>query len=303
MTGRLGPRRPAYRPPMRRGRTVRRASAGYSRVRAGAGLVAVIAAAAIYGVANSSAFQYTHLRVDPAPVYTDPAAVESALAGVRGENLFRIDTDPLEAALESLRTVDSARVSVQLPDTLAVALREREPILVWAVGDRRFLVDADGSLFAEAGAAGSGDGADLPVVDDRRAASAGLVVGTTLADVDLDAATRLASLVPEDIASAADGLTVSLTDENGFVLRTTPASWNAIFGFYTPSLRTPELIPGQVRLLRCLLTGREATVDRVILASDTDGTYIPNATPKPDPSASPTTTPAPSASPDTSCAP
>jgi hypothetical protein len=288
---------------MRRGRTVRRASAGYSRVRAGAGLVAVIAAAAIYGVANSSAFQYTHLRIDPSPVYTDPAAVESALAGVRGENLFRIDTDPLEAALESLRTVDSARVSVQLPDTLAVALREREPILVWVVGDRRFLVDADGSLFAEAGAAGSGDAADLPVVDDRRAASAGLVVGTTLAAVDLDAATRLASLVPEDIASAAGGLTVSLTDENGFVLRTTPASWNAIFGFYTPSLRTPEGIPGQVRLLRCLLTGREATVDRVILASDTDGTYIPNATPTPDPSASPTTTPSPSTSPDTSCAP
>jgi hypothetical protein len=54
-----------------------------------------------------------------------------------------------------------------------------------------------------------------------------------------------------------------------------------VFGFYTPSLRTTELIPGQVRLLRSLLTGREQTVERVILASETDGTYVPKATPKP----------------------
>ena len=53
-----------------------------------------------------------------------------------------------------------------------------------------------------------------------------------------------------------------------------------MFGFYTPSLRTTELIPGQVRLLRSLLDGREPQVDRVILASDTDGTYVPRTTPQ-----------------------
>jgi len=51
-------------------------------------------------------------------------------------------------------------------------------------------------------------------------------------------------------------------------------------------LRTPELIPGQVRLLRSLLVGREPLVERVILASETDGTYIPKATPLPSPKAS-----------------
>ena len=60
-------------------------------------------------------------------------------------------------------------------------------------------------------------------------------------------------------------------------------AWTAVFGFYTPSLRTTELIPGQVRLLRSLLDGREATVDRVILASDTDGTYIPKRDPASEP--------------------
>ena len=48
-----------------------------------------------------------------------------------------------------------------------------------------------------------------------------------------------------------------------------------MFGFYTPTLRSPELIPGQVRLLRSLLAGREADGRRVILADDRNGTYIP----------------------------
>jgi hypothetical protein len=43
------------------------------------------------------------------------------------------------------------------------------------------------------------------------------------------------------------------------------------------------MIPGQVRLLRSLIAGREASVARVILASETDGTYIP----RPSPEASP----------------
>jgi len=58
-----------------------------------------------------------------------------------------------------------------------------------------------------------------------------------------------------------------------------PGSWSAVFGFYTPSLRTTEMIPGQVRLLRSLLIGRESLVDRVILASESDGTYTPRTTP------------------------
>ena len=121
---------------------------------------------------------------------------------------------------------------------------------------------------------------DLPVIDDRRAASAGLSIGTRLDPQDIDAATRLASLVPGDVGSAAKRLEVRVTDENGFVVRADPQGWIAIFGFYTPSLRTPELIPGQVRLLRSLLTGREPLIERVVLASETDGTYVPKPTPK-----------------------
>ena len=197
--------------------------------------------------------------------------------------------------LGRLTTIARARVSVQLPDTLAVALEEREPILVWKVGERRYLVDDAGALFAKLADKPSPDAAALPVVDDHRAASAGLSVGRALDPVDLDAATRLASLHPADVGSASDALAVSLTDENGFLVRSKPAVWTAIFGFYTPSLRTTALIPGQVRLLRSLLAGREPEVERVILASDTDGTYIARPTPTPKPSGK--SSPKPSAAP------
>ena len=116
---------------------------------------------------------------------------------------------------------------------------------------------------------------------------AGLSIGRSIDKVDLDAATRLASLTPSDVGSELPRLAVLISDATGFSIQARPDGWQAVFGFYTPTLRTPELIPGQVRLLRSLLIGREPNIDRVILASDTDGTYLPKATPTPSPTPAP----------------
>lgn len=265
---------------VRRTRSIRRASAGLTPVRAGAILAMLLSAAAIYGVAHSSVFTYATATVEGV-TYTDQAAVVAVLEDARGANLFGLVTRPLEERIRELPTVRSADVSVRLPDTVAVRLRERSPILVWQVGARRYLVDIDGQLFARLADAPPEAAAELPVVEDRRAAAVGLAVGRAIERVDLDAATRLASLVPADVGSEAEALHVYVSDANGFTVRTKPSTWQAVFGFYTPTLRTPELIPGQVRLLRSLLIGREPLIDRVILASETDGTYTTKATPLP----------------------
>jgi hypothetical protein len=243
-------------------------------------LAMLVSAAAVYGVANSSAFAYLDVDLEGA-TYTDPGAVAAALEPARGQNLFRLVTAPLEDEIGKLPTVRAVEVVVRLPDTLAVRLRERVAILVWQVGARRYLADGEGRLFARVADDPPPEIGALPVVDDRRAASVGLSIGRTLDPVDLDAATRLASLLPTDVGSEAQALLVQVSDANGFLLRTRPASWQAVFGFYTPTLRTPELIPGQVRLLRSLLIGREPQMDRIILASETDGTYTTRATPSP----------------------
>lgn len=277
----------------RRSRSIRRASAGLSTARAGAALAMLLSAAAIYGVGASSAFDYTKVEVDGA-IYTDPAAVEAALADARGHNLFQIATAPLVAGLEDLPTVAHAQIDLRLPGTLAVTIDERRPVLVWSAGGHRWLVDATGTIVAELGDKAPPEASKLPVVVDQRTGSGGLAVGSQLDPVDVDAATRLASLTAADLASTAAGLQVSVTDENGFILASSPKGWTAVFGFYTPSLRTTDLIPGQVRLLKSLLDGREATIDRVVLASATDGTYTPRLSPAPSPKPSKSSSPKPS---------
>jgi cell division septal protein FtsQ len=266
--------------PARRTRSIRRASAGLSPVRAGAILAMLVAAVSVYGVAQAATFQVVDTQVEGAS-FTDPAAIVAAMEPAKGTNMFALVTRPLEDAVRSIPTVRGADVSARLPGTLVVRIRERTPILVWRIGARRYLVDSEGRLFAKLPDDPPAGTAGLPVIDDRRAAMVDLVVGSTLDRVDLDAATRLGSLVPADVGSVAERLLVFISDQNGFTIRTDPASWQAVFGFYTPTLRTPELVPGQVRLLHELLLGREPLVDKIILASETDGTFIPKPTPTP----------------------
>jgi cell division protein FtsQ len=275
---------------VRRTRRVRRASAGLTPVRAGALLAILLASAGIYGLASSNAFALRHTTITGA-TWTPEATILEALALPQGANLFNLEPAALERTLAALPTLRGAAVTVALPDELRVDVAERTPLLVWRTTNGSYLVDADGKLFAELGPDQKEAAASLPVVDDSRLDASVLGVGSTLDPVTLDAATRLGSLSPADVGSAARSLVLQLDDTDGFTMRTRPAGWNAVFGFYTPTLRTTELVPGQVRLLRSILAGREATIQRVILADDRSGTILPRETPEP------TRTPRPSKSP------
>ena len=70
-------------------------------------------------------------------------------------NLFRLDTDGAAAQLVRLPAVKSASVRVLLPSTVIVTITEREPKLIWIVGDVNFVVDEDGLLFGSVDAAGN----------------------------------------------------------------------------------------------------------------------------------------------------
>jgi hypothetical protein len=263
---------------MRRTRPVKRASAGLTPVRAGAVLAMLLSAFAIYGVGASPAFEFGELRIEGA-MYTDPDAVQRSVEPARGENLFTLSTAPLVATLRDIPTVADARIGIALPGTLVVTLEERDPVLVWKVGSQRYLVDRDGLLVGRLGDNAPPEAEELPAVVDERARSSSFGVGVRLDPVDVDAATRLASLTPAQISSAAGRLAVVVTDDHGFELRAQPKGWTAIFGFYTPSLRRTDIIPGQVRLLARLLEGREAEIASIVLADEHDGTYIPKPSP------------------------
>jgi hypothetical protein len=114
----------------------------------------------------------------------------------------------------------------------------------------------------------------LPIVADHRTIGPGLAVGGQVDALDLDVATRLLSLVPAEVGSAAPALAVGVDDADGWTV--TPGvkdPWTAVFGFYGPEIRRSDMIPEQVRLLHSLLAGREARILRVVLAGERQGTY------------------------------
>ncbi|HEX5827830.1 MAG TPA: FtsQ-type POTRA domain-containing protein [Candidatus Limnocylindrales bacterium] len=279
--------RPGSRPGggVRRTKPVRRASAGLTPVRAGAALALLVAAGGLYGAVSSDLFnaRATEVRGN---TWTAEDAILAAMAVPAGQNVFTVKTSELETRIEALPSVAGAEVRVVLPDRLAVDVAERTALLGWRVGERTFLVGADGMLFAELAGDAPRDAAALPRIVDRRAEAAGLGVGSVIDPVAFDAALRLGSLDAADVGSTASSLAIRVDDTNGFVLDGEPAGWKAIFGFYTPTLRTTDLIPGQVRLLRSLmLANDEDEVLRVILADERSGTWIPRSTAAP--SASP----------------
>jgi hypothetical protein len=263
----------------RRTKPIRRASAGFSPVRAGAALVMLVSAGAIYGAGASAAFGFRTFDLD-GDRYTNAGDVRGLVGVPDGANLFLVSTDAIEARIASLPTIAGVDVEVSLPATIRVVLRDREPVMTWRVGERAFLIDSGGMLFAELGDRSTENAALLPAIVDERLESLTLAVGDALGPIDVDAATRLGSVRPDQVGSVAQSFLLSVTDQHGFVVQATPDGWTAIFGFYTPSLRTPDLIPGQVNLLKTLLAGREETVEEVILASATDGTYVARPTPK-----------------------
>jgi hypothetical protein len=116
---------------------------------------------------------------------------------------------------------------------------------------------------------------ELPVIDDRRVAPVLPAVGGQLERIDLDVATRLLSLRPADVGSGSTGLVIALDDADGWIVQPSiDDPWTAVFGRYTAELRPPDLVPGQVRLLRSLLAGREQKIARVVLADAENGTYV-----------------------------
>jgi hypothetical protein len=275
-------------PAHRRG--IRRASAGLNRTRSLALLLIILSGLCLYGANASTAFEYRRLDLAGASL-TPESTVRGELRVPDEVNLFRLSTDGMVERLRALPAVADASIEIVLPDTLRVRITERRAVLIWQLGERRLLVDAEGVAFADA--AGT---TELPLIDDRRApavpaADEGrldlqrhfqahvLAVGDRIDPVDFDAAARLGSLRPADLGSGAAGLHIRIDDAQGFSIDTGKGGWTAVFGFYTPTIRRTELIPGQVRLLASLLAGREESVATVLLADDRGGTYTLKASP------------------------
>lgn len=232
-------------------------------------------------------------------VILDPAAVVSAANIPIGSSLLGVNLRAAEEAVAALPLVASVRVTAGLPDGLQIRVREKSLLLRWQIGNRVYAVTESGELLGDIATLGLAPGAETalaaaPLLYDDRAPSPLLTVGQLTA-TELDVATRLASLTPADLGTAATTLTLRLLSDFGFVVEAAGPSieWHAVFGIYSVTIRPTSMIPGQVRLLRSVLAGRETRIGWVILADDQAGTYTAKGVRPPPPSAEPS----PSASP------
>src|SRR5690349_14074584 len=152
----------------RRQPRVRRASPRMSPVRAGALLVMLTVAGAMYGLAATSTFGFERLEISGASI-TPEATIRQQVGLAEGTNLVGLATLPIVERLRQLPSVGDASVSVRLPDLLQVDVRERQAVVVWGVGSHRYAVDSGGLLFADLASDAAADpaAAPIPVVSDE----------------------------------------------------------------------------------------------------------------------------------------
>jgi len=98
----------------------------------------------VYDSASSDRFRVRSVHVQ-GNVLLSRAEVESA-AAVTGVNVFWVDRGQVAARLRNLSLVQRAEVSATLPDTVDIAIVERQPAAFWVSGDRSYLVDREGVI-------------------------------------------------------------------------------------------------------------------------------------------------------------
>ena len=105
--------------------------------------VPALAQAQVAAMAADAGFEVRHVRVTGTTRMDEQQVYARALA-IRDQAMPDVDLEALRADLRSLPWVKDARVSIQLPHTLAIDIVEREPHAVLERPDRLMLIDATG---------------------------------------------------------------------------------------------------------------------------------------------------------------
>lgn len=117
--------------------------------------VPAMAQAQVAQVAADAGFEVKQVRVTGTNRMDEREVYALALAR-RDQPMPQVDLEQLRADLVDLPWVSDARVSVQLPDTLAIDILERTPHAVLEKPDRLVLIDAEGHELAPVTAENAG---------------------------------------------------------------------------------------------------------------------------------------------------
>ena len=112
----------------------------------------VLLTSLLFWMLTDDAFRVTEANVSfEGLVHADETLVREHLSDIeRGPNVFRVRASEIVGELSTLTAVDVASARVTLPANLTVQLDERDPVFIWSNGERSWLVDEEGMLFAPA---------------------------------------------------------------------------------------------------------------------------------------------------------
>lgn len=256
---------------------------GLARLVGGLGMLAL--ATTLLWLLTDDSFRVTAANVRVEGVrFGDEAAIRDQIRDLdRVPNVFRVRASEFVAEMRALPEVSSASAVVTLPAAVSVRITEREPLFRWTDGKQTWLVDGSGVLFAQLPAPDGPETSpsavpvdavpellDMPEIEDYRLLAEPLSAGSQLPHIDLAVMRQLLALTPDLLASSSTELTLSIDQDDGYVLRS-DLGWQAVFGHYTPTLQPAEVAPRQVQCLTWLLAAREHRLERVRLAVSPEG--------------------------------
>jgi hypothetical protein len=244
-------------------------------------LIMLASVGTAYWLLTADAFDVAAPRISGELHITSPDELLGRAALTFPQNAFKLRTTGIRGDITAQPAVSDATVSVSLPNTLDISVVERIPVFAIHHQDYTVVVDASGEVL-EIVDPSTVPGLGVPVVDDQTSAPPELTQpGATIDPIELAAILQLGAVTPAMLDSRSTGLTLAITDDDGFVLSAQPAGWRAVFGQYTPNLRPTDMIPRQVQCLRSLIGTDESNVSTVYLAplDQNCGTYLPDATP------------------------
>jgi len=80
-------------------------------------------------------------------------AIRAVLAPAKGQSILGLDLTTVRQGVENVGWVEQARVARLLPNTLSVAVQQRDALAVWQKGGRLVVIDGSGRVIPEAVAA------------------------------------------------------------------------------------------------------------------------------------------------------
>ena len=120
--------------------------------RAASLLLSAVAAGVLVWLLNSPLFLVRDVTVHRAesspPPVVDPARIEAVAETALAQNVFRVDTDGIEAELRAIPGVADALVAAGIDGRVTVTISYRAPVANWVVLGQSYLVDGDGEILS-----------------------------------------------------------------------------------------------------------------------------------------------------------